>query len=107
MDLKYQRMLQRLCEKKKLSKHMKQEIRGWDKIAARLDMTIPTAIKLAKDSHLQLPVTIIGRVPVTTEEQIMEWINSRIESKPYWQITKDRPLRKKYVRRNKAFAYNP
>lgn len=82
--------LQKTCEKRRLSKMMKQEIRGWDKIADRLDMTVPTAIKLSKDAELQLPVTIIGKIPITTEEQISEWINSRIEKRPYWKIAKTR-----------------
>lgn len=82
--------LQKSCERRKLSKIMKQEIKGWDKISSRLDMTIPTVIKLSKDPELQMPITMLGKIPITTEDKLSEWLNERIEKRPCWKVIQER-----------------
>lgn len=82
--------LQRLCERKRLTAIMKQEIRGWDSIAARLNMTVPTILKLSKDPDLEVPITMVGRIPITTEDRIAEWLEGRIKERPYWKIAQER-----------------
>jgi hypothetical protein len=90
--------LQRESEKKGLSKAMKHEIRGWGKIAKRLNMSITTAQKIAKDETARMPITLIGGVPVTTEEKMSKWLDDLIENRPYWAIAKEKGM----VRHNKC-----
>lgn len=58
-------------------------LRGWSQIADYLDMSVPSAMKLAREK--KLPCSIVGGTIVTTKARLDAWLEAQIDAHPYYK----------------------